>query len=70
MIANSVDAAPIAALTTFTNGKALPKEKAPVMTLKNTCTKKKNFVNYSLIISIHVFAYICDSVTFAIQFEM
>ena len=69
IIANSVDAAPIAMLTTLTYGIHWPKEKAPDRTLKNTCTKKNSFINYNLIMSIHVFTYICDLVMFAIQFE-
>jgi hypothetical protein len=38
---NSVDAAPIAVLTTDTNGMACPREKAPDITLKNTCKEKE-----------------------------
>jgi len=43
IISNIVDAAPKAMLTEFTNGKALPTENAPAITLKNTF--ERNYVN-------------------------
>jgi hypothetical protein len=42
---NSVDAAPIAVLTTATNGMAWPREKAPDITLKKTCKKREIYFN-------------------------
>lgn len=40
-IAKIVEAAPTAVLTAFTNGSALPREKAPAITLKNTYTRRQ-----------------------------